>query len=70
MKKILFWTLAAMGLVMSASCSKESVSSEIGVSGPVTITASVPELSSPFRYLITGFMGSFPFARRYLGNLG
>lgn len=46
MKKILFWTLAAMGLVMSASCSKESVSSEIGVSGPVTITASVPELST------------------------
>ena len=46
MKKILFWTLAAMGLVMSASCSKESVSPEIGVPGPVTITASVPELST------------------------
>ena len=46
MKKTLIWTLATMGLAMSVSCSKESMSSEIGVSEPVTITASVPELST------------------------
>ena len=45
MKKILIWTLAAMGLVMSASCSEENIAPET-VPGLVTITASVPELST------------------------
>ena len=45
MKKILIWTLAAMGLMMSASCSEENIAPET-VPGPVTITASVPELST------------------------
>ena len=45
MKKILIWTLAAMGLVMSLSCSEENIAPET-VPGPVTVTASVPELST------------------------
>ena len=45
MKKILIWTLAAIGLMMSASCSEENIAPET-VPGPVTITASVPELST------------------------
>ena len=45
MKKILIWTLAAMGLMMSASCSEENIAPET-VPGLVTITASVPELST------------------------